>query len=141
MIKLEWSPAFDIGVEEIDSAHRRLFAMVHEIRNALEKQDRGLCRTRVEAFIRAAEKHFTEEEELLARVGYAEAEEHKAYHAALLNKAKRLKDVCNEEMKEGEAEDCYSEVMAFLFDDVVGGDKQFKSYLDHIGLTKPRLWA
>lgn len=138
MIKLEWSPTFEIGVEEIDSAHRRLFAMANEIRDAIEKQHRGLCRTRVEAFIGAAEKHFAEEEKLLARVGYAETEDHKAYHTVLLNKAKRLKDVCDEEMEAGEVEGCYGDVLAFLIDDVVRGDKRFKSYLDHLGLTNPK---
>ena len=135
MIKLEWSPTFEIGIEKIDAAHRRLFAMANEMREAIEKQDRELCRARVQAFIDESEKHFAAEEKYLADVGYAETEEHRGYHTVLLNQAKRLKDVCDEATDDGTVHGCYAEVMAFLIDDVVRGDHSFKSYLDHLGLT------
>ncbi|MFZ0694650.1 MAG: hemerythrin domain-containing protein [Alphaproteobacteria bacterium] len=135
MIKLEWSPTFEIGVEKIDAAHRRLFDMANEIREAIEKQDRALWRARVQAFIDESEKHFAEEEQYLADVGYAEAEDHKAYHTVLLNQAKRLKDACDEVTDDRAIHGCYVQVMAFLIDDVVRGDHSFKSFLDHLGLT------
>lgn len=135
MIELKWSPAFEIGIELIDAAHRKLFAMVNEIRQAIGGNEPDLCRTRVEAFIAAAEKHFAEEEEFLDQVGYAETRQHKAYHTILLNKAERLKEACDKKMDGDNAEECYGEVMTFLIDDVVRGDHQFKSYLDHKGLT------
>jgi len=138
MIELKWSPSFDIGVEEIDTAHRKLFAMANEIRQAIGGKDPELSRTRVEAFIAAAHRHFSEEEKFLDDVGYAESRQHKAYHALLLDKAERLKQSCDEKMDGDEAEGCYGEVMTFLIDDVVRGDHRFKSYLEHKGLTRPK---
>lgn len=136
MIELKWSPTFEIGVEEIDPAHRNQFAMANEIRQAIGGKDPELGRTRVEAFIAAAHRHFAEEEKFLDDVGYAEARQHKAYPALLLDKAERLKEACAEKMIGVEAENCYGEVLTFLIDDVVRGDHQFKSYLDHRGLTR-----
>ena len=138
MIELKWSPTFEIGVEEIDSAHRKLFTMANDIRRAIGGKDPDLSRRRVEAFIAAAHQHFAEEEKFLADIGYAEARQHKAYHALLLAKAERLKEACDQKMEGGEAEGCYGEVMTFLIDDVVRGDHRFKSYLDHMGLTRPK---
>lgn len=131
-----WSATFDIGVEEIDTAHRRLFAIVNEAHDALKSGDRAIFRRCVETFIQAAEKHFSEEEEFLTRVGYSETQKHKAYHAMLLDKAKRLKETCDGDVEDAVIEACYADVLAFLMDDIVRGDQKFKSYLDHLGLTR-----
>jgi hemerythrin-like metal-binding protein len=136
LIRLDWLPTFEIGVEAIDDAHRQLFAMANGIRAAIAKQDRNSACTSVDAFIVAAERHFATEEKFLADIHYADTEAHKGYHKLLLDKAKRLKRVCDEAMDEGDAEGCYNEVIAFLIDDIVRGDKQFKSYLDQLGLTR-----
>ena len=136
LIRLDWLPTFEIGVETIDAAHRRLFDMANELRSAIAKHDREASRVAIEAFIAAAEKHFAEEEKFLVEIDYADTEAHKGYHKLLLDKAKRLKRVCDEAMEEGKVEGCYNEVIAFLIDDIVRGDKQFKSYLDQLGLTR-----
>ncbi len=133
---LEWSPTFDIGVEEIDAAHRGLFAMANDVRDALERGDRASVRRRVETFVDAMEKHFAEEEQFLARVGYSGTEEHKAYHALVLGEARRLTEASDEDLDNASIDGCYADVLAFLLNDIVRADQQFKSYLDHIGLTR-----
>lgn len=136
-IKFEWLPVFEIGVPEIDDAHRHLFLLANEISEAIERQDRALCRVRIQAFIEASESHFAAEEKFLARVGYFDTESHRQYHATLLTKAKKIKQVCDDEMDRGVVNgQCYREVMAFLIDDVIRGDRSFKSYLDDQGLTR-----
>jgi len=136
LIRLDWLPTFEIGVESIDDAHRQLFAMANGIHAAIAKHDRDASRIAIESFIATVEKHFTDEEKFLVEIDYVDTETHKGYHKLLLDKAKRLKRVWDGAMEEGKIEGCYNEVIAFLIDDIVRGDKQFKSYLDQIGLTR-----
>lgn len=137
MSKFEWLPIFEVGVPEIDDAHRHLFALANEINEAIERKDCDLSRARVQVFIEASENHFAAEEKFLAKVGYVETESHRHYHAALLTKAKKVKQMCDDEMNRGQVKgECYREVMAFLIDDVIRGDKTFKSYLDDKGIAR-----
>jgi hemerythrin len=131
---LKWSTAFEIGVAEIDTQHRHLFALAEAVGTGLAKRDIGLAAAKVREFIEAAQRHFASEERILARAGFPEIEAHKVYHASLLAKAKELDAMCDIEANVHQADACYREVLAFLVDDVVRGDSQFKSYLQHHGL-------
>ena len=87
----------------------------------------------VEEFISALQAHFAKEETFLERVGYEDVEKHKQYHQSLLTKAKELKRLCDEEGEGHKIEDCYTEAVDFLIDDVVRGDSAFKSYIQFHG--------
>lgn len=135
MDHLKWSPTFETGVPEIDDDHRKLFALVEAIREGIAKRDTTLTRASVKEFIVAAENHFTKEEEILVRIGFPDIDAHKVSHASLVTKATQLKQVCNGEMDPEKASACYDEIVAFLLDDIVRGDSQFKSYLNHYGFA------
>ena len=136
MNHLKWSPAFETGVAEIDDDHRNLFALAEAIREGVAKRNTALISVPAQAFIDAAEKHFAREEEILVRVAFPDIDGHKVYHASLLTKAKQLKQVCDVEMDPEKAKACYDEVITFLIDDVVRGDSQFKSYVNHYGFAR-----
>jgi len=135
MPEIEWSRTFEIGVKEIDDQHRKLFMLVKKIHHAIESKDDELCRATIQMFVDTAEKHFEREERFLARVAFPEIEEHKTYHATLLIKAKELMNACGENARPGEAKNCYEAVVGFLIDDIVRGDSNIKSFVEHMGLT------
>lgn len=135
MKKVEWSPTFEIGVDEIDEDHRHLFALVERIKAAIETKDRKQSSELVQQFITVSREHFAKEEALLTRLGYPEAAQHARYHAKLLEKANALKMICDAEMEDGGIEQCYVQVVSFLIDDVVAGDTKFKSFLHHHGFA------
>lgn len=134
MHNLRWSPTFETGVAEIDDDHRAMFALATEIGDGIAKQDAGF-RTALQQFIALAELHFAKEEDILVRAGYPNVDRHKAYHTALLTKARQLKAVCDRKDDPAQAGKCYGALVEFLIDDVVRGDTQFKSFLDAEGLT------
>lgn len=129
----KWSPAFETGEPEIDKDHRALFALANSIGEDVGKRGSCSCSAHVKDFIDLAERHFAKEEKILARFGFPDLEAHKVYHASLLAQANRLKQVCDAATDPEAAEACYGELVAFLVDDIVRGDSQFKSYLDHHG--------
>lgn len=138
MYELKWSPVFEIGVEEIDADHRRLFAMANDVRKAIVAGDRANCVALVDEFLAMAAKHFADEEDYLLRVGYAETAQHAAHHATLLDRAKELHNVYGDTVEMNQAELYYCDLLVFIIDDVVRVDQLFKSYLEHKGLTKSR---
>ena len=133
MDALKWSRTFDTGVAEIDDDHRHLFLLAEAVRESVAKRDLGRSGTTVRHFIDAAEKHFVREETILAQAGFPDLAGHKVYHASLVAKARQLGLACDIEMDVAKADACYAELVAFLIDDVVRGDSQFKSYLQNHG--------
>jgi len=136
MKEFQWSQTLETGVEEIDDDHRHLFLLAQAIASAVEGRNHEQCRTAAERFLEAAQKHFAEEEKFLAQAGWPGLEEHKRYHAQLLTKAIALKKVCDEKGKQGNSQTLYFDLIAFVIDDALRGDYQFKSYLEYHGYSK-----
>lgn len=82
MQKIEWKDCFEIGVESIDQAHRRLFSIVRKI-TALyleEKKSKFVCVEGIKYFKAYALRHFAEEEAYMRRIGYPGYRAHKRIH-------------------------------------------------------------
>ena len=89
--RFEWSDAFRIGVEKLDSEHRRLFALVNELSetigrtgkiNGHEKQKKEL--------LQFTREHFHNEESLLEDTGYPRLELQRRDHRELLARLERF---------------------------------------------------
>jgi hemerythrin-like metal-binding protein len=129
--KIEWSPTFELGVPEIDDDHRLLFGLAQEICEAVEKADADLCHVRTDALLDALKKHFASEEEFLERAGYPNIDEHKDFHNSLLTKAEKLKQVCDDGSGRKMVDDCYTQTMTCLCDEIIRGDVLFVSHIKH----------
>nr|WP_298690657.1 hemerythrin domain-containing protein [uncultured Dongia sp.] len=132
MRRLEWLKSFETGVDEIDEDHRNLFALATKIGEKVWTRDSDFTVMLTE-FINAAQRHFAREEEILREAQFPGLDSHKRYHASLLSKAAELKAICDAEQEPKQADICYSAMIDFLIDDIVRGDSQFKSFLDHVG--------
>lgn len=93
MAYIEWDDAMSVGVPVLDADHQRLIRLLNAFVEALEN-DEGLMVT--DSIFAAlgdyVVTHFAREEEILAEVGYADLEPHKAAHRALENKFAELRD-------------------------------------------------
>ena len=85
MIKVAWSPKFEVGHERIDFEHR---IFLNLIREASLMEDQGAVKTRIMRHLdevkRYAQFHFTSEENIMFDVAYPEIETHKKEHDMLL---------------------------------------------------------
>lgn len=129
MRTFEWSASLEVGESEIDDEHRRLLEALKDIARYIDKPDLNLCRAGVRAFIEASRNHFAREEALLHRIGFPEIDEHKIYHASLLNHAEELMHVCSDGGSPSQIRACYDKVVGFLIDDVVRGDGRIKAFI------------
>jgi len=89
MALIEWNDGLKLGVTTIDRQHQRLIGIANRLEDAV-KQGLGpdvISETMDDLIIYTA-SHFSMEEEYFALFDYADAEEHKLEHAALIEKVK-----------------------------------------------------
>ncbi len=83
MPAFEWKDFFSVGHQTIDDQHRRLFAIVNELYDAM-KQPGGArdetLRTTIGALCQFTRSHFAEEEHLMKLAGYPDLARHKLAH-------------------------------------------------------------
>lgn len=80
-----WGAAFETGVRTIDDEHRELVAILNEFHSALEHNlGESVAFATLNRLIRYAEKHFSDEEALMAKARYPGLKDHIAEHERLM---------------------------------------------------------
>lgn len=82
MQQIQWQDRFDIGVQIIDQAHRRLFSIVQKMMDLYVErhEDKFACVEGIKYFKAYALKHFAEEEAYMQSIGYPGYQAHKKIH-------------------------------------------------------------
>ena len=88
MKEIKWNDRFKIGVESIDTAHRKLFSIVGKLiaLNEDEAKQQHACREGVKFFKNYTMKHFADEEAYMQSIGYPGLAIHKSLHDSLRDK-------------------------------------------------------
>lgn len=78
----EWDERFNIGVDSIDKAHRKLFSIVHKLIDLSKDKSSGqwTCAEGIKYFKNYAIQHFADEEAYMQSIGYKGYEIHKHLH-------------------------------------------------------------
>ena len=92
-IRLVWQEAYECGEATIDREHRELFELANVLLDASFKSASSpqVFSAALEKLLAHVVRHFANEEDVLARHGYAHLETHRAAHAGLLARAGELK--------------------------------------------------
>lgn len=82
MQRIQWQDRFNLGVEVIDQAHRRLFSIVQKIMDLYVErhENKFACVEGIKYFKSYALRHFAEEEAFMRRIGYPGYLDHKRLH-------------------------------------------------------------
>jgi hemerythrin-like metal-binding protein len=84
-----WSRVLSVGVDEIDEDHRKLISIFNTLNHAVvERESPEYLAAVLEELINCTVWHFSHEERLMLKHGYAEATEHKAEHQELIQSAR-----------------------------------------------------
>lgn len=135
MVDLEWHEFYEIGVDFIDAEHKKILSIMRDIHEMLMQADFDKLAHLSESLLRESENHFKNEEDFLQEVKYPKLIEHSAYHAGLLQQAKRIKTICQGMKSDDDLMLCVEEMKNFLIDDILYGDVKFKSYLEYNGFV------
>lgn len=115
VVFLPWKASYECGHALIDSQHQQLFVLGNRlIAASLDTQtNRDDFLATVDELIAHVGQHFSDEEGILAALGYAELPSHRRAHSALLGKVNSLRD------KAVNGTATSSEVIDFLVNGVV----------------------
>lgn len=90
---IEWSPALEIGVPEIDYQHRTMVSMLNALHRSIEDQAGPQAIDEIlEALDAYVLTHFASEERLMERLRYEHIDEHKAEHHRLAEDVQRHRE-------------------------------------------------
>lgn len=135
---IEWTPALDIGVGEIDRQHRELVARINALSDAIESgRDGGTSLPLLDALAAYARDHFTLEEGWFAEFGYPAAVAHTAEHRDFIAKVSAFREAFAADEGAGGAA-LPREILAFLRDWLVRhisySDRKYRSLFKSRGL-------
>lgn len=84
-----WDERYNLGVEEIDKEHKKLFSILDKILELVENGEEGkvqhACREGIKFFENYSIIHFEHEENFMQSLGYGDYERHKKIHDDLKN--------------------------------------------------------
>lgn len=135
MAYMEWSDKLSVGVESIDSQHRKLVSMVNELFDAMKSgQGKDKMGKTLDGLIAYTASHFAYEEQLFAKTTYPESAAHKKEHDDLTKKVLAIQ----EKMKSGVSFSLSMEVMEFLkswlVNHILVSDKKYGPHLTSKGI-------
>jgi len=86
-----WSNILSVEVDEIDEDHRKLVNIFNILNHSVRDGDSpDYLAAVLEELINCTVWHFSHEERLMLKYGYADSEEHKAEHRELVKSAREL---------------------------------------------------
>jgi hemerythrin len=124
-----WDPSFSTTIPTFDDQHKKLFAMINELSEAMQhRRSKEAIGSVLARLIDYTATHFAAEEEFFRKTGYPEAEAHKRLHQDLVQKVVALQ----EKFHSGETL-LTQEVVEFLQDWLVkhikGTDRRYGDHL------------
>jgi len=87
---IKWHSQYSIGIEKIDSDHKKVLDLLDRSRNAIFYNNRHEAQAFLKEFITLCQYHFRREEEIMTVCGYQGRTNHKQVHQLLLKKAEKL---------------------------------------------------
>jgi hemerythrin-like metal-binding protein len=128
---VKWSPEFSVGVDEIDSDHRKLLDLVNGLYDAVTYgSGRDELGKVLEGLAEYVHYHFAHEEDLFERTNYPGTERHRLQHRALTTTVAEI----YEDYKSGSTDILPMQVLEFLknwlYEHILGSDRAFGVYLN-----------
>ncbi len=91
MTIVTWSDSYSVKIPMIDAQHKKLFDLINALHDAMV-QGKGMevLGTTLDGLSKYTVVHFSEEEQMLAKVNYADLAAHKREHAVFIQKVSDL---------------------------------------------------
>ena len=123
MALVEWTPALEIGVAEIDYQHRNLVSMLNALQHAIET---GEAREHLAEILEELDlyvtNHFATEERVMDRIHYEHATQHRAEHQRLAETVQQHRMAFAR--GEGAANELLEFLIRWLLQHIAGSDSE-----------------
>ena len=87
----EWTSEYSVGVTVLDSHHQKLFDIINDLFNLMDNDanDKKIIDT-LAKLVEYTEYHFSEEEQVMAKMGYPQLAEHHKQHQDFTDTIKKF---------------------------------------------------
>ncbi len=93
MALIEWDDSLKLGVAVVDGQHERLIGIINRLNDAItQRRGADVISEIMDELIIYTATHFSMEEKYFAQFDYADADEHKREHDALIEKVSAFAD-------------------------------------------------
>ena len=100
MAFFEWTDKLAVGVELIDSEHKKLIAAVNDFYNAVHKgDDEAATRKAIAHLVYYVKTHFADEEAIMEKNGYPHLAHHRKIHEMLTERVAQYVDKLKKKQK------------------------------------------
>ncbi|WP_136515220.1 bacteriohemerythrin [Geomonas edaphica] len=129
-----WDPSYATTINTFDDQHKKLFAMINELSQAMQhKRSKDAIGSVLQRLIEYTGSHFAAEEEAFRKSGYPEETAHVQQHRDLVRQVLELQ----EKFKSGETvltHDVIEFLQNWLVNHIKGTDKRYAPHLTKAGI-------
>lgn len=128
---LPWRTEYEVGIEVLDTEHKRLVTIVNTLYHNMIPGMSDSCFTgMIQSLIDIAGLHFRHEEELWTDTGYPEADAHHRHHVELLRMIESYRDVIADRKDPEQSLENMRFLRAWVMDHIKADDMRLAQYLN-----------
>lgn len=129
MLLLKWDDSYSVGINEIDSQHKKLIELITQLNTAMsEGKGKDVLGKIINELISYTKTHFALEEKLFDKVKYADSFAHKGQHKMFIEKVEQFK-IDFEKGKTLLTIDVMNFLKEWLKNHILISDKKYAPYL------------
>jgi hemerythrin-like metal-binding protein len=140
MMNIGWSPAFQVGVEGIDSSHEEHLDHLKTLGSLVRsKAPVTVLLAHGETLRASLLHHHQDEERVMAHLGYPDLTDHQALHSFLLEEIGQQFRVIGPGHDPGEMSRALGRIAHLMLDHIIRHDLGILTFMQGRGLTEARL--
>jgi hemerythrin len=126
---IDWKAEYDLGIEDIDFQHHYFLNLINRLADELKMTTSQSRRTALIAELNAyARFHFVSEENIMAKAGYPQLEEHRKHHIDLISQLNSNEARLQLEKSDQRAEDIIEFLKTWFINHTTGEDRLFADF-------------
>lgn len=132
---MSWNDRLSVGVEVIDSDHKKLLAMANRLYDAIVAgNSKEMLGDLFKELAEYTHTHFRREEAFFERTGYPSAAEHIREHQKLQKWVETTRTQFEKGLLPGPSLEVMNYLKNWLFDHIAGSDRQYGPFLNDKGI-------
>lgn len=125
MAFVDWKPEYSVGNLEIDQQHRKLVDIINNLHDSMKLGGKPEDLKRVlNDLVNYTRFHFSHEEKVMERAGYADLANHKRVHRAMVEQVEQLRKEV-ESSRAGFSIKLMGFLKKWLTDHIMGTDQKY----------------
>lgn len=125
----QWAKSFETGNAVIDAQHREMIDGVGDMAELMKDGHGAEALAACKAFRELSKAHFRSEEEILEKAKFPRMKAHIQTHEDSLEQMQKVFGGCGERCREATSSPCIEELSHLVYEHLLRGDLDFKSYL------------